>query len=353
MNSGSRKIGILTFHEVFNPGAFLQAYASQCLLEELGYHPEIIHYTTPSFTYSTRRQVWLFKRTLHRHYWMLRDNFLKDLAFKRSRRKYLKLSKRLRAPRDIERTSYEAVLVGADIVWNFELRKDPVYFGHHLPTKNLISFAASCGDCDWRKEMPDYVRTGIAGFKHLSARDASTRDLVETTTGRKCPILCDPAFHMNVEPVRNARDNIILVYVMGEVASPEFISSILRLRKRTGLPVHAIFYRHEWADRNIMHATPFAWAESIRRARFVITNTFHGTVFSVLSGTPFMLEYNSKNRHKTTGVIEACRLEARVFNGNNERDCFEEPFQQSPVAAFLKSQREASRTFLKAALQNC
>jgi hypothetical protein len=348
------RIGILTFHEVYNPGAFLQAFATQQLIRHLGHKPEIINYNTSSFRYSPFSYLWSIKRNFHRLWRIFLDRTQKDFAFRCTRKFHFNESRFISKASDFENIHWDVVLVGADIVWNYSLRNDPVYFGNGIRTNNLIAFAPSAGNCDWRSGTPDYVREGLLKFCHLSARDENTKQMAETLTGRSCSLICDPAYHISETYYKDevGSGEFILVYVMPEVASEAFINEIKRLRRDSGLPVYAIYYRHVWADRNIMFCSPFTWMNAIRKAKYVLTNTFHGTVFSILTGASFILEYNDANRNKTIGVIKGCDLENRVYNSDQNKG-FKGLFEclnREAIKRFIESERAISKDFLSDSL---
>jgi hypothetical protein len=322
MSSRPLRVGILTFHEVFNPGAFLQAYATQMLLRRLGHNPEIIDYNPPAHRYHPIKHAlelgW--RLPLRPRKWL--DDFIRNRAFGEARKEHLILSRRCLTREDISKTHYDAVLVGADIVWNFKMRRlgqDPVYFGEGLKTDRLIAFAPSCGPCSVEDSIPEYVSNGLPRFHHISVRDENTARIVEKVCGPKPEVICDPTFHV-AEAVTRCRANgprgeYILVYLLpGQHTSATLIAQICALRAQTGLPIHAVLYRHDWADRNTMSCDPFQWLQAMCGARYVFTNTFHGAIFSVLLRTNFVLELNDLVRSKTEDMARNMGICSRLFD---------------------------------------
>lgn len=351
MTTTPLKIGILTFHDVFNPGAFLQAYATQVLLTRMGHQPEIINYNPPAHRYHPLRHAWKMKWRLPFRLMKCSDAFVRDLAFSKSRKSHLKLSMLHGVRRDVARTHYDAVLVGADIVWNFKnpgLGKDPVYFGEGLNADKLIAFAPSCGACTVDDAIPEYVSKGLGRFDFLSARDPNTAEIVKKASGRSAEVICDPTFHIIDQiddfPNEDPRRDFILVYLLPGHTSQSLINQVQALSAKTKLPVYAVLYRQKWADQNIIKCDPFLWLDLIRNASYVITNTFHGTIFSILTKANFVLEYNELIQSKTERMVSSAGLDSRVFTqGSDLSVMFEAEVDYDRAFSYFHS--EASKAF--------
>jgi len=359
MTATPLKIGILTFHEVFNPGAFLQAYATQTLLTRMGHDAEIINYNPPAHRYHPLSHALKQKYFLPLRAKKWYDSFVRDIAFARSRKSHLKLSVLHKSRDDIARTHYDAVLVGADIVWNFKsknLGMDPVYFGEGLSTDRLIAFAPSCGACSVDDIIPEYASKGLESFDSISARDPNTAQVVEKACGRRPPVICDPTFHIIDQiqdfPNEDQRRDFILVYLLpGHHTSERLIQQALALSAKTGLPIYAVLYRQKWADKNIIHCGPFEWLDLIRNATFVITNTFHGAIFSILTKASFVLEYNELIRSKTERMISDAGLDARVFTEDSDLSAiFEVEIDYDRAFSYFRSEASKALSYLSDAL---
>jgi hypothetical protein len=249
--------------------------------------------------------------------------------------------------------------VGADIVWNFSmprLGQDPVYFGQGLSADRLVAFAPSCGSCTLDQRIPAYVSEGLRRFHHLSVRDRNTARIVEQASGRNPVIICDPSFHM-WEKVQTTTDfgrhgRYILVYLLPGHATQALVSEILALKSKVRLPVYAVYYRHQWADRNIMKCDPFQWLELIRGARYVVTNTFHGTIFAALCRANVVLELNDAIRNKTEDLVQASGLSTKAFGGQfSLMELFDKPIDFDRVFSYVRSEVEVARAYLDKALR--
>jgi polysaccharide pyruvyl transferase WcaK-like protein len=307
------RVGILTFHEVVNPGAFWQAYATCEVLRRLGHEPVIIHYTPPVHRYRP------FGLGILRHPRNWLDGYLKNRSYERSQTALLPLSRRVVSHEDIMTEYFDAVVIGADIVWDFRsprLGMDPVYFGEFLNTPKLISWAASMGGCNPDGEIPPFVREGLPKFKALSVRDEKTAALVRTVSGREAVVIPDPALNLNIDAIPRGKSpagSYIAVYAIPDLVSGSFISQARSFAARKGLPLCAVGYRAKWADHNFVNASPEDWVSTFERSEYVLTNTFHGTIFSILLGKQFVTEYNPAIESKTKGMMEYLGLSARIL----------------------------------------
>lgn len=351
------KIGILTFHDVFNPGAFLQALGTQTLVESLGHEALVIDYTAPvhrfrPYSYFLRWN-WRMLYRFRTWYGML----LKERAFERARAGLLNRTRFYESRADIGEEHYDAVFVGADVVWNFKhasLGRDSVYFGEGIDTQRLISFAASCGDCSLDDVVPEYVQRGLKNFNSYSVRDQNTAEMVRAFANKEAVQICDPAFHLELNeimPETAKRAPYLLVYLRNGAFAPELKDSVLRFAKRKGLRVVATYYTHAWADENLVDLEPQEWLGLIRDAAYVVTNTFHGSVFSIMLEKRFALDYNEGIRLKTAGMIEAMQLQSRALTDAKSLDeVLEADADFSAAREFRARETAKARAFLERAL---
>ena len=316
------KIGILTFHEVFNPGAFLQALATQRLVESLGHEPKIIDYTPAIHRYSFSDNLRALSWRLPLRFQRALANKRKAASFQEARRQWMNLTDRFENSADVAKEEFDAVLIGADVVWNFVIKKygrDPLYFGTGLNTKKLVSFAPSFGPCSLEDQPPDYVREGLNNFDHISVRDQNSQEIINELVGVKPPIICDPAFHLDQAELPLECDEkkpFLLVYMVAAYVNAETISQIRSFAKARGLQVIATLYHLKWANKNRTTGGPMEWLGLIHRADYVVTNTFHGMVFCCKMQKKFALQYTPSIRRKSLYTVEKLGIDELVADGN-------------------------------------
>ena len=353
------KIGILTFHSVFNPGAFLQALGTQTLLRRMGHEPWIIDYTSPPHCFRPMRyfKLWHIRMLYLFPHWV--RMCCKNYAFETARKRLFKRTRLFLKREELIEEEFDAVVVGADIVWNFKhayLGRDPVYFGEGLNTKLLISFAASFGDCSLEDGLPQYVQEGLTNFDAYSVRDKNTAKIVRKVTQKEALQICDPAFHLNLEsimPSVSKRKPFLLVYLLKGFVSHELKEAIKKLAREENLSIVATYYTHSWADENITFLEPQDWLGLIRDATYVVTNTFHGSVFSIMLEKAFVVDYNNKIRLKTADMIEAMGLSCRILHDPESlKTKLNANVDYRMARSFQKQQLKKASDFLQVALCN-
>lgn len=349
------RIGILTFHEVLNPGAFWQACGTCAAVKRLGHDPVVIDYTSPPHRVRPMRR--LLNRWTYTRPWTFVEHVRKNVRFKEARGRLMPQTAWIASHELLSEQSFDAVLIGADIVWDFRnphLGQDPVYFGHHLNTPKLISWSASMGPCDPEGPVPEYVRSGLPKFTALSARDEKTADFARSVSGRSAQVLVDPAFQLDAKEISQSRscpEPYIAVYVIPELVSSEFIAEAEAFSKAKGIPLYAVGYRVSWADKNFADSSPEDWVGILEHADYVFTGTFHGTVFSILLGKQFVVEYNHAIESKACGMMERLGLENRVYNSDRSvEEIFEEDWSREHVQVEVDRMRNEALVFLEEAL---
>ena len=349
------KIGILTFHEIYNPGAYLQAMGTFDLLKSMGHQPVVINYTTPAHRFSILqmlRRNW--RLAMHPRY--LVESNGRHRAFQKALR-HFNLTDRFSTHEELEGESFDAVLIGADIVWDYirpVLGQDPVYFGRHLNTPLKISFAASCGRVPVDNQPPEYVVEGLKEFSAISVRDANTQQMVQKYSERDAEIICDPAFHLDIEKhteFPNEKQPYLLVYMLPGFVRADVVEQVKAYADKHKLKIIAVCYRQKWADENRISIGPQQWLGYIRNASAVVTNTFHGTIFSVKAGVPFVSELNDAIRLKTLTMIDRLQIMDRFLTKDGSVDkILDRPWDVDAVHQRIESWRGEAELFLKRVL---
>lgn len=351
------KVGILTFHEVFNPGAFFQALSTQRILEKMGHDAWIIDYTSPAHRFNPFGV--LFRHPLHvvRHCWDWQETFGRNRAFQKCHY-LLRKTKLVLRRQELKSMYFDRILVGADIVWNYQLDflgKDPVYFGQDLNCGKLIAYAPSCGNVDLTEPIPNYVSDGLKRFSAISVRDDKTADLVENVTKERPSVIRDPALELNLTdfPLETVNQGeYAAVYSAANCLDARFIEDIRNFCKKEHLPTKALCYRQTWTDENHITISPIQWLQYIANAKYVFTTTFHGSVFSIKTGRQFVTQFCDETKSKSLPLFESLGLINRVWkqNGDIERIAHES-WDKKKVESRISELNTTAAKFLSNALE--
>lgn len=299
------RIGVLTFHEIFNPGAFYQTLGTVALLRDLGHEAVVIHYTTPAHRFSAGRVLRNWR--LWRHPIMVCELFGRHRAYQEALVQF-PLSPRLDMSDSIADLGLDAILIGADVVWDFltpHLGQDPVYFGAGLEGMPVYAWAASCGTASANADVPGYIQPGLPGLTAITVRDTNTQRFAERM-GRSAERIPDPALQLwNRLPDlgRPLDQPYLLVYMSHDFKDTRTIASIRRYAQARGLRIVAVCYRHAWVSDNVITIGPGVWLQYVRHAEAFLTNTFHGTLFAAMTGVPIAIDLRGAVRLKALDAV--------------------------------------------------
>jgi len=351
------KVGILTFHEVFNPGAFLQALATQRLVESFGHEAYIINYTPSSHRYSLRQNLRKLSWRIPFRFPRALNNYHKDKAFAAARKQWMNLTRPLDTASEVAKESFDVVLVGADVVWNYTIKQygqDPLYFGEGLNTRKRISFAPSFGPCTLSDTPPAYVKEGLAKFDSISVRDKNSQEIVKALTEIEPPVICDPAFHLDHNQLPLACDEkepFLLVYLISSYVAEETVAQIRSFAKSKGLKVVATMYHLPWADKIRTNGGPMEWLGLIHHAEYVVTNTFHGIVFCSKMEKKFAFQYTPSIRTKSLYTVEKLGIDSLLVDKNRSvESALNSDFEFSQVRKQIANLADEGKSFLVDAL---
>ncbi len=350
-----RRIGVLTFHRCINYGSYWQA---RCLAEGLaaaGHEVEILDHDSSHVNAREWRcafQPKLPERTLRAEF----------AAYKAKGRKFLEafdglpMSRRFPLAGPDTVTGYDAVVVGSDEVWNFRhpwYSGASLFWGDRIEAPRLISYAASFGNHDASDGIGSDWAEKLARFTALSVRDDNSRTLVEEAIGRTPALVLDPVLQFpHVAAGRNSGgEPYALIYGHG---FPDWLAGRVRAwADATGIRLVSIGYSADWADDQRIEAGPAEFADAVAGASAMVTNFFHGCVFALANGKPFVAapsDYRANKIRDLTAKLD-CRhriVDATVTDGAlaNLLAASVEP----AVEARIVELRATSQAFLDAAL---
>lgn len=308
INPKLKKIGILTFHKSINYGSVLQAYALCMTLQGMGYYAELIDYEPK--IYRTMYQNLYLKNDSFRHAvgnlmrrFPIRKAFYnRQREFERFRNIYLPLSREkyeLNSDLEALNQKYDAIIVGSDQVWNVTAYDcDDVYFLPISHKAKKIAYAVSLNNATYTEERcNEEMRSWIIDFDAISCREKSgCARIARFIHGKKTvnntldpTLIANPKiFAFEGRPIVVEKPYIFLYSVN---FSAEAVKVAKRLSMRTGMPVYSLMtgaqsYRYVHPNREHIHIlkghlAPEDFVNFIRHAEIVVTNSFHGTAFSI------------------------------------------------------------------------
>ena len=351
-DSQEMKIGILTFHACCNFGAVVQAWALQTYLTGCGQDAVVINYepvraTLPWWMVALRRRD--FKR------------LYRDWQFRFFRRCHMCETKQVSSVSDVAALGLDAVVVGSDQVWNVEYftkpdgRYNELYFLHgDIGKAKKLAYAASIGhggwaDYRWKEELLADVRD----FDAISVREEVARNElaafgVDATLVPDPTLLLEREDYCRIAMTPNIGKPYVFSYLLSEYNRVRPIVERVSLAKRTDAYLTALSSIH---DSNVDFLSPGKWLGGIRGARFVITDSFHGTALSIIFNIPFatVLKFDKpKMNSRVTELLERTGLSGRIAESAEDAlRFFDEPVDWNAVNRRLEEIRKCGRIWLE------
>lgn len=368
------KIGILTYQYAMNYGALLQAYALKTYLESSGHTVEILNYDT-SYLYNRNRSL---KSKIISVFWNIVKNRLgakkKKHVFEKFRRNYLGLNDYIIRSKDelvkyLDGKDFDAFIVGSDQVWNPEINgKDDTYYLNFTDSAMKISYAASFGVSSLKQEDLNEITEYLKSFSAISVREKTGMEILKKLD-RDIEVVLDPVFLPHVEiwnklagMSENVSGKYMLCYVMpGDKELESKIEELARQYKRnTGNQVIFLgrkeFKKFKKDGRDLVSAAPWEFVSLFKNADIIITNSFHGTAFSIIFNKKFYSLINVKLKgtrqlsSRLTDLLAELELECRIVSLNDQIS-FDKDIDYGIVNSKLEKMRYASRKFLERTLQ--
>lgn len=313
------KIGIITYHRAFSYGARLQAYATATYLNSIGHNAEIIDYSNigegprPGISYKSIKA--LIKSTIS-YFLSIPNEDKRRERFQYFLEHYIPLSKQRYSSRDSIQSAekdYDYIITGSDQVWCPQINLGDLNFLLNFvkDQHKKISYAGSFGVSHLEEKDFLAYKQCLSTFNHITVREKEAQDLVFQMLGFKPDIVLDPTFLLPIEqwskiainPLKHKKKYILCFKILS--VNPIYYQLINKLHKETGYEIIHIdtSYRYKPIKGHLYStAGPLEFIGLIRDAEVIVTNSFHGTVFSILFNKPFytVLNDNGRNSRLTT-----------------------------------------------------
>jgi hypothetical protein len=264
----------------------------------------------------------------------------------------------IRLKQEIVKRNIQSVVVGSDQVWrasNFQSMKD--YFLPYDIDVRKISYAASFGTDRWIFDNADTHFLGklLNRFHSVSVRENIGLNFCRKYFGIKAKLVMDPTLLLREEDYLS----IIKHHSKQEKIHGLLGLYILDKDKETDQIIedcvhHKGFSEYPFVD--CPSSTFSDWLQVFYQSDFIVTDSFHGCVFSIIFNKPFIAIANRKRGvSRFISLLELLNLKVRlVFSYNdflNKRQLLFDNINYSSVNNILKIQREESLNFLKGALE--
>ena len=324
------KVGIISMQRVYNYGSFMQSYALKKIIESLGHDCVFIDIKPGmqivSTTKKQNRMVSILKKcdryALKRiaHIWLIKKH---KNDFPRALFRELGIS-------SINTDEYcDVVVIGSDEVFNCTQPGKPFgysshLFGQNVNAKKVISYAASFGYTTIERldkyHISEEIGEYLKDFKALSVRDKNSFEIVKKLSGIIPQVHMDPVivgdFDDRVQTP--SMHNYLAIYAYSNrINDKKEIDAIRKFAHQHHLKIIGVGMYQVWCDENVM-GEPFEIVGYIKNADYVVTDTFHGCVFSIKYKKKFAAFVRDSNRNKLIDLLSKFELQDRLVTDAKE-----------------------------------
>ena len=292
------KIVIITVYYAVNYGSYLQAFSLQEYLKGLGH--EVVFIRHFSFKYTKWRIKCLF--TYNPLKWAFKAKFALGYFQDWKNFKTVSPSEKL-----------DLVIIGSDEMWqlkNLTLKPLKLFWGNGVNSDTVVTYALCSNDTTYEdtKKYP-FIANSIRNLKKISFRDEITRKAYGPYLSEEPEMCIDPTFLIDLNlytPNKQQLGDYILVYTYG--FSESMVQKVKELSQKVHLPIISAAQKFDWCDRAIP-ASPLGFLELIKKAKYVVTDTFHGTVLSIIFHKQFVSF--ASHKPKVFDILKQMGLEER------------------------------------------
>jgi hypothetical protein len=311
-------ICIVTVYNSENCGSFYQAYALYKTLENQGHNVVFLKRDTLETSHSKKTSILNSLKSLARGRLSRAFNYLRKYhAFEKATKIFKIVENYPDALKDID-----CFVIGSDTLWNFEskyfYKRNSIYTGLELPDKRKITYAVSIANTPIKVITDDNsIVKGIKQLDAISVRDVNTAEAVKRVSETTPTQVLDPTFLLDELSYQEMEAHIdesdyILIYGFGDI-SPEMKSQLVKISVILECKIVSYGEYRKWADVNTIY-DPTTFLSYFRNARYVVTNTYHGTIFSIIYKKNFVCYGQAKN--KVRDLVESLKLTEQFISPN-------------------------------------
>lgn len=363
-----KKLLLITRHAIPNYGSYLQTLASVEVLKKEGYEVDVLDYVPelekPKNLYIPMLKGSRFSKSPVKKliYALVRkpDFWWMGTRFRKFQKAGLPLTKEyntLDKPNE-ELTSYDLYVTGSDQVWGpIALSQyDGNYFWQNFPkNKDYISFSSSFGKSKFDSELVKKYEIMLHKFKYMLVREDSAVSFVNGIGYNNCKQILDPTLMIKTEFWKSyIKDEIlekskyILVYQVHD--NPSMDQYVRDLQRKTGKEVIRLTnsFVHIIRGGNLVYLpTPRQFLRYIANADYVVTNSFHATVFSLVFRKQFIIIDSGETNTRITSLLHLIKQENRQIMNYKDFSQLDAVIDYDSVDKYLDIERNNSLQLLE------
>lgn len=360
------KIGLLTFHRANNLGACLQAAALNKYLNSQISESEIID-LIPNSSCPKKEEIFLKYMRKFIHFILKKRNSTqkkRQIRFDDFRNEMMIISKTTYyGDNEMHKCSglYDVLISGSDQILNTTLSgKTKAYYLDFDDNAKKISYASSFGRKDITSDEIELIKKELSKFNFLSVREQSGIDIIYNELDIKPTLVVDPVFLLGADEWKIRCNNnmklpekYIFVYSM-EIS--EYLENIVKqLKHDFKLPIIVVrgggkAGRIEGTEDSI--CGPKEFLRYIKDAELVVTNSFHGTAFSIIFEKNFLCIAHSTRNARLESILSLTKNDKKLIGiGNMHTNCLDYVINGNEAYKLLEDIIDSSKKYLKLSLK--
>lgn len=382
MKMSLNKIALMTWFHYNNFGTVLQVYALSEILKRMGYDPSVINYIP-----------------IDKHIWTIKDMLKKPVFFLNKVVNTVKRAVKFNNNIDIERnklfnsfregnikfthscdtasqlhalnSQFDTFICGSDQIWT-PIAYNSKYFLDFVNNNwKKVAYAPSLGVSEISdNDIKEHMKKQLESFKYISVREREGYKIIHSLTGQDAKVVLDPTLLLSKQDWKGLKASkldsklinkpYLLCYFLGHGEEPW--KSVQRMAKRLKLeivviPVHAKDYKRRF--KVINGVGPMEFLDLFENANFVCTDSFHGTVFSIINEKAFVAYKRFSDKKKTSqnsriyNILSLLGLESQLYCGNDKATIQNaRNINYEAVNKLLEEKREKSKGFLSNSIKD-
>ena len=366
------KIKVITRHSPSNYGSLLQSIATIKVLESLGHEVRIIDYQREDergmgivrSQLKSKPQIVGLKNLIYTIVRYPVEQYA-QWKFDKMRKQWLKLTPRFETIAKLESLKADCFMTGSDQVWGPMMNGayDPAYFLCFVNDSTpKVAFAASFGKTKFDTATAESYQTMLARYDKISVRESSAVNLINGFGLNNCiGQVLDPTLMLSrdewinllhLDEIKRKEEYILLYLIHGYAEHVVYAKELAKKKGVKLLNVNPFAHRVFEGGTFVLCPEVKVFLSLIKNAKLILTDSFHGTCFSINMNTPFVeLLPSNGTSTRNQSILELTGLTDRIVTDYNDFDWDERPIDYEIVNKRLQRERENSFEKLKCLLK--
>lgn len=372
-----KNIGLITFHESDNYGTCLQAFALQTMIENLDYNCNIINYKRHNIINNSKRDRNSIKkiieaygfRNLFRIKKIKKHSAEKKESFSNFRKKYFHYTENIYySVDDLKKIEnyYDAFVCGSDMIWTLDrIDEVDIFFMNFIKKKPKIAYAPSFGSSTINLKVNSDILEMLNKFNSLSCREKSGVEFINNNCINEANFVCDPTLLIPKDKwfemfnFKNNTENKVVSYLFE--GTPTWAKNIFnKLEEESAIeyiPMTVPEIGIMLSKNKIEAIGPEEFVKNIASAKMVITNSYHGLLFSIIFEKQFIVLRRDKSgkwghfEERMRGILKYLGLENRIIEVESDYTKIKSEINYKLINDKIEKLRNSSLKYLKESLE--